>query len=75
MVNDKAPQSSNAAHIRFMRLTLLLYRTPNLFAHGVFLDSRKLLQIPIDAGQLFRRDAGRLSRRKAHQRARESGGL
>jgi hypothetical protein len=31
-----------------------------LFAHGVFLDSRRLLQIPIDAGHLFRRDAGRL---------------
>jgi hypothetical protein len=25
MVNDKAPQSSNAARIRFMRLTLLFY--------------------------------------------------
>ena len=25
MVDDKAPQSSNAAHIRFMRLTLLFY--------------------------------------------------
>src|SRR5215475_12660351 len=48
MVNDKAPQSSNASHIRFMRLTLLLYLTSNLFAHGVFLDSRKLLQIPIE---------------------------
>src|SRR5215469_13633801 len=34
MVNDKAPQGSNAAHTRLMRLTLLLYRTPNLFAHG-----------------------------------------
>ena len=40
-----------------------------------FLYSRRRLQIPIDAGHLFRRDAGRLSGRNAHQRARESDGF
>jgi hypothetical protein len=39
-----------------------------------FLDIRRRLQIPTDAGDLFRRDAGRLSGRNA-QRARESDGF
>jgi hypothetical protein len=71
MVNDKAPQSSNAAHIRFMRPTLLLYRTSNLFAHGVFSRQQKA-PADSDAGHLFRRDAGRLPERSP---ARESDGF